>query len=120
MARALRELFGDEHEISILSERVQPHRSRYAVDRRAEPRRPMGHHLRRLSVTRNRAEYAAFRSSRLVGFFLSRGLYKASVAKQTERILALWSTIETLSANVEGGAMFELPMKSIRVRQIKF
>jgi hypothetical protein len=71
-------------------------------------------------ITRNRAEYAAFRNSRLVGFFLSRGLYKAPVAKQLERLLALWSTIETLSDNVEGGAMFELPMKSNRVRQIKF
>ena len=38
-------------------------------------------------ITRNRAEYAAFRSSRLVGFFLFRGLYKAPVAKQTDRHL---------------------------------
>jgi hypothetical protein len=117
MARALRELFGDEHHISILSERF----SRTTPDTvwidalSREGRWVIISGDRR--ITRNRAEYAAFRSSRLVGFFLSRGLYKAPVAKQTERIIALWSTIDTLSANVEGGAMFELPMKSTRPRQ---
>lgn len=70
-------------------------------------------------ITRNRAEYAAFRSSRLVGFFLSKGLYKSSVIKQMERILALWPIIEAQSGLVSGGAMFELPMRSTRIKQLK-
>lgn len=32
-------------------------------------------------ITRNNAEYQAFRNSRLIGFFLSKGLYKAKVTK---------------------------------------
>jgi hypothetical protein len=70
-------------------------------------------------ITRNKAEYAAFRSSRLIGFFPSKGLYKASVVKQAERILALWDGITTLAETVEGGAMFELPMTSTRISQLR-
>jgi PIN like domain len=87
MARALRELFGDEHQISILSERF----SRTTPDTvwidalSREGRWVIISGDRR--ITRNRAEYAAFRSSRLVGFFLFRGLYKTPVAKQTDRHL---------------------------------
>lgn len=68
-------------------------------------------------ITRNRAEYEAFRSSNLVGFFLSRALQKAKVIKQMERLLALWETIEKQEKLVQGGAMFELPMTSTRLRQ---
>jgi hypothetical protein len=39
--------------------------------------------------------------------------------KQAERILALWNAMETIAATVEGGAMFELPMKSNRPSQLK-
>jgi hypothetical protein len=70
-------------------------------------------------ITRNRAEYQAFRNSRLIGFFLSKGLYKARVAKQMERLLALWENVTTLANSVEGGAMFELPMKGSRARQLR-
>ena len=70
-------------------------------------------------ITRNRAEYAAFRSSRLVGFFLSQGLHRASVVKKMERLLALWPAIEAQGASVDGGAMFELPTTSTRVKQLK-
>ncbi|ESW90559.1 MULTISPECIES: hypothetical protein [unclassified Mesorhizobium] len=70
-------------------------------------------------ITRNKVEYAAFRSSRLVGFFLSKGLYKAPVVKQMERLLALWCPIEKQSEIVAGGAMFELPIKSTRIEQLK-
>lgn len=70
-------------------------------------------------ITRNRAEYQAFRNSRLIGFFLSKGLYKAKVAKQMERILAMWENMMTLAGSVEGGAMFELPMKGSRARQMR-
>jgi hypothetical protein len=70
-------------------------------------------------ITRNRAEYAAFRNSRLVGFFLSKGLYKAPLVKQMERILALWSAIEAQSELIAGGAMFQLPMRSTKLEQLK-
>lgn len=69
-------------------------------------------------ITRNKTEYSAFRASNLVGFFLSKGLYKAPLLKQMERILALWHTIETQSAIVQGGAMFELPMTSTKIKQM--
>lgn len=71
-------------------------------------------------ITRVHAEYQAFRNSRLVGFFLSRGLYKSKVVKQVERILALWDVIERQAEIVQGGAMFELPTSSTKLRQIKF
>jgi hypothetical protein len=45
-------------------------------------------------ITRSRIEAQAFRTSTLIGFFLSSGLYKSPVVKQMERILALWDTIE--------------------------
>jgi hypothetical protein len=70
-------------------------------------------------ITRNKAEYHAFHNSKLIGFFMSRGLYKSKLTKQTERLLALWESIEGLAARVEGGAMFELPMTSTRIKQLK-
>ncbi|MBY5581791.1 hypothetical protein [Rhizobium leguminosarum] len=69
-------------------------------------------------ITRNKAEYNAFRNSNLVGFFLSKGLYKSPIVKQMERILALWQTMEMQAAIVQGGAMFELPMTSTRIKQM--
>ena len=70
-------------------------------------------------ITRNHAEYQAFRNSRLIGFFLSKGLYKAKVVKQMERILAMWESMEALAHTVEGGAMFELPINGSRARQLR-
>lgn len=70
-------------------------------------------------ITRNNAEYQAFRNSRLIGFFLSKGLYKAKVTKQMERLLAMWESINTLADTVEGGAMFELPINGSRARQLR-
>ena len=69
-------------------------------------------------IAKNRAEQALFRSSSLIGFFLSKGLYKAPVTKKMERLMALWPNIETVASTVAGGAMFELPMKSTRLKQI--
>ena len=70
-------------------------------------------------ITRNKAEFEAFRRSRLVGFFLSAGLQKSKVIKQTERILAQWESIEKQFDLVRGSAMFELQMKGVHLRQIK-
>jgi hypothetical protein len=119
MARAFRELFKDQHTIVALAEKFPRnipdvgwitelgHEGQWVIisgDRR---------------ITRNHAEYQAFRASSLIGFFLSKGLYKSSVAKQMERILALWNNIETVSKTVQAGAMFELPINGQRVRQLK-
>lgn len=70
-------------------------------------------------ITRVHAELQAFHNSRLVGFFLAKGLYKAKLTKQMERILALWDVIEQQAGLVHGGAMFELPVTSTRLRLIK-
>ena len=119
MARALRELFKDQHESVCLTDKFRKSASDLewigALSR--EGRWVVVSGDRR--ITKNRAEYAAFRTSKLVGFFLSKGLYKSPVIKQTERILALWENIESVAGNVEGGAMFELPMTSNRVKQLK-
>lgn len=72
---------------------------------------------RRIAKSPNTA--AAFRQSTIIGFFLSPGLYKAPLMKQAERLIALWQSIEATSGAVAGGAMFELPMTSTRLRQIR-
>jgi hypothetical protein len=119
MARALRELFRDRHHVTWLGERFR----RTATDLEwiqqlsAEDRWIVISGDRR--ITRNRAEYGAFQNSRLVGFFLSRGLHKATVIKQFERILAHWDNIETIEGHAGGGAIFELPMTTTRIRQLK-
>ncbi len=118
LARALHELFEPEHAVVHLRSRFGPG----VTDREwIEALSAEGGWIvisgdRR--ITKNRAEYHAFRGSRLVGFFLSKGLQKAKVTKQMERLLALWETIETQARIVEGGAMFELPMKSTRLKQL--
>lgn len=69
-------------------------------------------------IARNRAEQQAFKSSKLVGFFLAPSLQKAKLTKQMERLMALWETIETQANLVGGGAMFEIPVKSSKLNQI--
>jgi PIN like domain len=119
IAKALQELFGDDHTIIPLSGKFP--RNAPDIDwitaLSTEGRWTIISGDRR--ITRNRAEYHAFRSSRLIGFFLSKGLGKAPVIKQTERLLALWPSIETLSSTVAPGAMFELPLRSTRIEQLR-
>lgn len=118
LARSLNALFTGKHEIVHIRDRFGPgvkdvewigqvsSEGRWVVisgDRR---------------ITRNKAEYRAFRNTDMVGFFLSKGLYKSPIVKQMERILALWHTMEMQSGIVQGGAMFELPMKSTKIKQI--
>jgi PIN like domain len=119
MARAFRELFKGEHEVITLADKFRRDTTDvHWINELSDE----GHWIvisgdRR--ITRNRAEYNAFRNSKLIGFFLSPGLYKSKVTKQMERILALWENIDVLARTVEGGAMFELPMKSNRAKQLK-
>jgi hypothetical protein len=119
IARALNELFSPEHEIIALRNKFAPDTSDedWINALSADGRWVVISGDRR--ITRNNAEYNAFRNSHLVGFFLARGLYKAKVAKQMERVLVLWDNIETLARTVEGGAMFELQVKSHRIRQLR-
>jgi predicted nuclease of predicted toxin-antitoxin system len=119
LARSLQALMGDRYEIVAL-------RDKYPVDIKDIDL------INRLSlegtwvfvsgdrrITRNKAEKAVFRSSKLIGMFLSSGLYKAPVRKQAERLIGLWETIETVSKSVSGGAMFEIPMKSQKLGTIR-
>ena len=118
MAKALSELFYQEHEVAALREKFDA----TTTDKEWIERLSREGNWVVLSgdrrITRNRAEYEAFRNSRLTGFFLSKGLYKAKVAKQMERILALWGQIEKLAATTQGGAMFELRMKSNQIKRL--
>jgi PIN like domain len=119
IARSLAALFAGEHEVVALRDKfpmniadedwisLLSREDRWVVvsgDRR---------------ITKNRIEYNAFRSSRLIGFFLAPGLQKASVVKQVERILAQWPNIVRQVELVRGSAMFELQMKGVHLRQIK-
>jgi len=119
LARALRELFRDQHEIAILSEKFRRDATdvEWITELSREGRWLVISEDRR--ITRNHAEYVAFRSSRLVGIFLVKAVHKAPVTKKMERLLAVWPALEVLAETVEGGAMFELPIKGTRVRQLK-
>lgn len=118
LARSLDALFAGKHEIIHLRSRFGPGVKdiEWIGQLSAEGRWVVISGDRR--ITRNKAEYNAFRNSNLVGFFLSKGLYKSPVVKQMERILALWQTIETQAAIVQGGAIFELPMTSSKIKQM--
>ena len=119
LARALQELFRGQHEIVALRDKFHgaPTDVEWITELSRDGTWVVVSGDRR--ITRNKAEYHAFRNSRLVGFFLSKGLYKSKVTKQMERILALWDAIEAIALTVQGGAMFELQMKSARVQQLK-
>ncbi len=118
LARSLNALFAGKHEIIHVRERYGPAVKdlQWIAELSAEGRWIIVSGDRR--ITRNKAEYNAFRSSNLVGFFLSKGLYKSPLIKQMERLLFLWLTIEAQSGLVQGGAMFELPMSSTRLKQL--
>ena len=115
LARALNALFAGEPEIRHLRDRFGP----AVKDAEWIPELSREGRWIVLSgdrgIRRKKAEYNAFRASRLVGFFLSAGLYKAPLVKQAERILALWSGIETFGERSGPGSMFELPMSSSRI-----
>jgi len=118
LARAMHELFQPDHEARALREKFRPDVSDVewitALSREGQWVVLSGDRR----ITRNKAEQAAFRASRLIGVFMAPAVFKSSVAKQAERILALWPSMESIAATVAGGAMFELPMTSQRLRQL--
>jgi hypothetical protein len=119
LARCLQALMGDEHEIVALRDRFPMNTK--DIDLIAELSRQGGWIMisgdRR--ITRNKAERQAFQNSRIIGMFLSPGLYKAPILKQAERLIALWPSIEKVAAGVTGGSMFELPMTSLKISSLK-
>jgi len=119
LARALQELFRDRHEIVALRDKFDPSIKdiEWITDLSRDGNWIVISADRR--ITRNKAERDTFRNSRLVGFFLSAGLAKSPVTKQAERLLALWTTIEKTVSVVQVGAVFELPMSTRRVKQLK-
>ena len=119
LARAFRELFKNEHEITTLAEKFRTNTpdTEWISELSREGQWAIISGDRR--ITKNHTEYHAFRNSNLIGLFLSQGLNKAPVVKQMERILALWPNIVTVCQTVQGGAMFELPMKRVLLRQLK-
>lgn len=118
LAKALAALFNGRHQIQHLRERYGPGVKdvQWIKDLHEEGGWIVISGDRR--ITRNKAEQRLFRSSNLIGYFLSRGLQKADTCKKMERLMALWSAIELQTTLVSGGAMFELPMKSTRMKQI--
>jgi PIN like domain len=119
MARAFGELFKEEHQVFALKDKFAPKTTdlEWITELSNDDRWVVISGDRR--ITRNKTEYHAFRSSRLIGFFMSKGLYKSRVIKQTERILAQWESIERQYQSVHGGAVFELQMRGTYLRQLK-
>ncbi|MGU3664768.1 hypothetical protein ACLBX9_11330 [Methylobacterium sp. A49B] len=115
LARALAALFAGTHEIVHIRDRYGPGVTdlQWIPELSREGSWVVISWDRR--IRRNKAEFNAFRASRLIGFFLSAGLYKAPLVKQAERILALWSGIETFAERARPGSMFELPLTSTRI-----
>lgn len=68
------------------------------------------------AISRNKAELRLFKSSKLIGFFFSPGLQRASLVKKLERLMAVWETIEKQVPLVRGGSMFEIQMRGDRLR----
>jgi hypothetical protein len=119
LARAFHALFAGEHEIIHLRQKFGPRVTDIEwIDALNRDGRWIIISADR-RITRNRAELHAFRKSKLIGFFMAPALYKSKVTKQAERLLALWEGIADLATRMEGGAMFELPMKSTRIKQLK-
>ncbi|MFG6519519.1 hypothetical protein ACGYLX_18950 [Sulfitobacter sp. 1A13496] len=118
LAKALTAIFDGVHEVQHLRQRYGPSvtDTEWIKDLHKEGGWVVISGDRR--ITRNRAEQQLFKSSNLVGFFLSKGLNKAPITKKMERLMALWPTIEKQVGLVSGGAMFELPMASTKLKQV--
>ena len=78
----------------------------------------MGGRFRGAKITKRKTEQAAFRNSRLIGFFMAPALNRVRVTRRMQRLLALWDDIEIIAERVAGGAMYELPISG-KIRQLK-
>jgi len=118
LARALSALFVGEHEVVHIREKFGPGvtDAEWIAQLSAEGRWVVISGDAR--IARRKSEQAAFRNSRLIGFFLSSALNEAKVTKQMQRLLALWDDIEKIAKLVASGAMYELPISG-KIRQLK-
>ncbi len=118
LARALNALFAGEHEIIHLRDRFGPRVSdeTWIAALSLEGRWVVisGD----AKIARRRAEQAAFRNSRLIGFFMMSALNAAKTARKMQRLPALWDDIEALAGRVAGGSMFELPVSG-KIRSMR-
>lgn len=118
IARALSELFKDEHIIVALRDKFKSDVTDVEWMRglSAEGRWVIISGDRK--IRKNSAEFHTFRNSPLVGFFMAKSLYKATVVRQTERILNQWPDIVALAGAVGGGAMYEMTLGRGRIKQL--
>ncbi len=118
LARALNALFAGDHEVIHLRDRFGPKvKDAEWIARLSDEGRWIvvsGD----ANIVRRKAEQAAFRNSRLVGFFFAPALNASKVSRQMQRLLALWDDIEIIASRVAGGAMYELPIKG-KIRQLR-
>lgn len=119
LAKAMCALFAGEHEVIHIRERFGPSVTdrEWIEDMSVDGRWIVISGDRRIS--KSRATQSAFRSSRLIGFFLAPALNAARVTIQMQRLLALWDDIEAISKSVAGGAMYEAPIKG-KLRQLRW
>ena len=118
LARGLNALFAGEHEVIGIRERFGPNVEDVTwIETLSKEGRWVVISGDR-AITRNRAEQSTFRNSRLVGFFMSAGVYKSPLTRQAARLLYLWDDICVLAARVQGGAMYEIPTTA-KIRQLK-
>ncbi|MFC0191436.1 PIN-like domain-containing protein [Aureimonas pseudogalii] len=118
LARALRELFAVDHQVANIRDHFGPGVKDLtwikslsddgewivlSADRR---------------ITRNKAEMQAFKSSGLIGFFLSKSVYQKPMHRQFMRVLAVWESLEKQATLVRPGAMFEITERGDRFRQL--
>lgn len=118
LARSLAALFLGTHEIVHLRDKFGPavQDIEWISDLNSEGKWIVISADRR--IARNKAEQQAFKSSKLIGFFLSPGLQKSKITKQMERLMALWEVVEKQVELVGGGSMFEIPTTSSKLRPI--
>jgi len=119
LARALNALFGDDHEVVSLRDKFPPNTPDVKWIKELSTEGGWVVISGDRAISRTRAEYEAFRSSKMIGFFLSRGLQKANVQHQMARLLVLWEGMEGLATSSKGGSMYELPMKSTKIKKLK-
>jgi len=69
-----------------------------------------------LRITKNAAEKQAFKNSKLIGFFMSPGFFKAGPILHVSRILFQWRKLEKIIEAMEPGATFQIT--ETRIKQI--
>lgn len=118
LARALAELFKGQHEVDHILLKFGPGVKDvdWIRELSADGNWTVLSADRRIS--KNKAEQAAFRSSRLIAFIFAPALQKATLLKKMERLMVIWPTIEAQVGLVQTGSMFEIPVKGDRLRPL--